>query len=131
MADSGQLASFTFNATTYDETDCMQSSGFDDAVQEALYMCDGFNKGVATVREITFNASMAIANTDVVKLTALAPGTTASDFEYHPGGDTATYIEVSATSAYVVSRPFTTAPNAVHTIDVTIRLNDVTIQAAV
>ena len=130
MADSGKLASFTFNATTYDESDCMQGSSISDAIQEAMYMCDGYSKGVPTLRELTFTVSLALANTDTAKVTALTPGTTATDFEYHPGGDTATYLEFTSTDAYVVSRPLNTAPNGVHTIDVTIRLNDITFGAA-
>lgn len=131
MAVSGKLASFTFNSVTFDETDCLQGWNLNDAINEIVYQCNSYDKGVAGTRTVTFSGSMALDATDTAKLAALTPGATASDFEAHPAGDTATYVEITSTDALCVSANQTTAPNAIYTIDFTIRLNDVTIGAAV
>jgi hypothetical protein len=130
MADSGKLASFTFNSVTFDETDCLQGWNLNDAINEIVYQCDSMDKGVAGTRTVTFSGSMALSATDTAKLAALTPGATAADFEAHPSGDTATYIEVSSTDSLCVSANLSTAANSVHTVDFSIRLNDVTIGAA-
>ena len=130
MADIGNSAAFTFNSVTFGVTDCLQSTGITDAINEVIYQCNGMEQGKAGTRTATFTVSLFLSKTDTAKLAAVAPGTTAADFEYHPAGDTATYIEVTSSDAYVVSAPFNAAVNSMITLDVTIRLNQITIGAA-
>lgn len=131
MADpvTGINESFKFGSTTYDADDCIQSGAITDAIQEILIQCGGFNVAGEGPRDVTFTASLGLAANDVTKINALEPGTTAA-FEAHPAGDTFGYIEVIATSAKVISRNINYAVAAFITMDVTIRLNDVTFQAA-
>ena len=72
---------------------------------------------------------MALDATDTTKVSALASGSTGT-FEAHPGGDTATYIEVTSTNATVIQSNISAETNGVITLDVTIALDDVTYQAA-
>lgn len=131
MADpvTGINESFKFSSTTYDSDDCIQSGAITDAIQEVVIQCGGFNVAGEGPRDVTFTASLALAATDVTKINALEPGNTGA-FEAHPAGDTPTYIEIVAASAKVISRNITYAVAAFITMDVTIRLNDVTYQAA-
>ena len=127
---TGKNASFVFNSTTLNADDCLQSGGIDDAVNEVVYQCDGMDKAAAGTRSAMFNVSLVLAETDVTKITALAPGTNASDFEAHPFGDTATYVEVTSSDATVIRANKSWSANGVVTMDVSIRLNQITIQAA-
>ena len=129
MAVSGKLASFTFNGVTFNADDCLQGWNLNDAVNEIVYQCNSYDKGVAGTRSITFAGSLALAAADTAKLAALTPGASAADFEAHPAGDTATYVQVSSGEALCVSTNQTTAPNAIYTVDFSIRLNDITIAA--
>jgi len=129
MADTGLLESFSFGGTVYDSDDCLQSTGLQDAISEVVYQCGGQDRAGVGSRSSTFTVSLALAKTDTAKLAALAPGATGA-FEYHPGGDSAGNIEVTATEAIVTSAPISTGPNSIITLDVTFRLNDITIGAA-
>jgi len=129
MADGGKNASFKFGAVTYDADDCLQGWDINDAIQDIVYQCNGYDKHAAGTRAITFRASLALAKTDTTKVTAFAPGTTGA-FEAHPGGDTAGYIEITATKATVISAPLSSGPNNVIAIDVELALDDVTYTTA-
>jgi hypothetical protein len=130
MADTGVNASFKLGAVTYDTDDCLDSWAITDAIDLITYVCGGYNQGAAGARTVSFSISLALAATDVAKLTALSPGTLSTTFEAHPGGDTATYIEVISTSALVTTRNVSAPANGIITADVTIHLNDVTFRAA-
>ncbi len=129
MAAPGKLASFTFATIVYDQTDCLQGWNLSDAINEIVYQCNSMDKGVAGTRTATFSASLALDATDTVKVAAFTPGTVGA-FEAHPAGDTATYIEILAAEAVIITANQATAPNAILTIDLSIRLNDITIGAA-
>jgi hypothetical protein len=94
-----------------------------------VYQCGGYDKGAAGTRSITFAVSLALSVTDVMKINALYPGATGT-FEAHPGGDTPTYIEVVSTSALITQANKPMPVNGILSIDLVIRLNDVTFQAA-
>jgi hypothetical protein len=126
---TGINESFKFGSTVYDADDCLQSGAIGDAIQEILIQCGGYNVAGEGPRDVTFTVSMGLAATDVAKINALEPGTTAA-MEIHPAGDTFGYIEVISTAAKVISRPINYAVGAFITMDVTFRLNDVTFQAA-
>lgn len=129
MSVSGKNASFVFGATTYDADDCLQSWALADAINEVVYQCNGYDKGVAGTRSITFNVSLALAAADTAKVSALAPGTSAT-FTAYPAGNTATYQKVTSTAALLVSANRSTGPNAFISIDCSFRLNDITLGAA-
>lgn len=131
MADpvTGINESFKFGATVYDADDCLQSGAISDAIQEVLIQCGGFNIAGEGPRDVSFTVSLGLAATDVTKINALEPGTNGA-FEAHPAGDTPTFIEIVAASSKVISRNINWAVAAFITMDVTIRLNDVTYQAA-
>ena len=128
--ETGKDAAFTFNSQTYGLTDCLQSGGIDHAVNEVVFQCNGMDKGAAGTTSATFNVSLVLDQTDITKINALLPGTNASDFEAHPFGDTATYVEVTSSDATLISAPMSWSANGMVTMDVTIRLNQITIQAA-
>ena len=129
MADTGKLASFKFNGTLYDADDCLQSWNLADSINEVVYQCNSYDKGAAGTRSVVFSGSMALAKTDTTKVGAIYPGATGA-FEAHPAGDTGTYIEITSTSALVTRADKSSGPNAIITLDFSIRLNDVTIGAA-
>lgn len=129
MADSGKLASFSLAGTVYDADDCLQDSGLDDAIQDVVYQCNSYDKHAVGTRSVMFNVTLALAATDTTKISALAPGSSGA-FEYHPGGDTATYIEVTSTKGTVISRNVSSPVNGIISADVSIALDDVTFQAA-
>lgn len=130
MADTGVNASVKINATTYSSSDCIQSNQISDQINEVVFQCGGYDKAAAGSRAVTFAFSMVLSKTDVTKLNATAPGTIITTFEAHPGGDTASYIEIVSTDGLIVSRNMSYAPNGLITIDINLRLHNVTFQAA-
>jgi spore germination protein YaaH len=130
MAATGKLASFKLGAVVYDQDDCLQGWSLNDAINEVVYQCNSFDQGIAGTRTVTFNASLALAATDTVKLAAFTPGTVYTTFEAHPAGDTALNVEIASTSAVIITANQSTAPNAIYAVDLSIRLNNVTIGAA-
>ena len=129
MADTGKNAAFTFNSVVYDADDCVQSWTLNDSINEVVYQCGGYDKGAAGTRSATFSTSLALSQTDTTKHQALYPGATGA-FEAHPAGDTATYIEITSTSALITSANTSAPVNGIITIDLTIRLNDITLATA-
>ena len=129
MADGGKNASFQFAGTTYDADDCLQGWDLTDAINDIVYQCNGYDKHASGTRAVSFRASLALAATDTTKISALAPGTTGA-FEAHPGGDTATYIEVTASRGTVISRPVSAPINGIISCDVEISLDDITYTSA-
>lgn len=128
-AISGKNAEFNLAATVYDADDCLQSWDLSDAIQDVVYQCNGYDKHAAGTRAVSFSVSLALAAADTTKIAALAPGSTGT-FEAHPGGDTATYIEITSTVATVTQCNLSAPINGIVTADVVIALDDVTYQAA-
>ena len=131
MGIGGKLAEFTLNGVTFDADDCLQGWNLNDAINEIVYQCNSYDKGAVGTRSVTFAGSLALDAADTAKLAALTPGATAADFEAHPAGDTATYVEVTSSDSLCVSANQSTAPSSIYTVDFSIRLNQVTIGAAV
>lgn len=129
MAVSGKDASFDFGGVVYDSDDCVSGFNLSDAINEVIYQCGGMDKGAPGTRTAMFNVSLALAADDVTKVTALEPGTI-DTFEAHPGGDSAGNIEVTATEALIVQANKPAPVNGIISLDLQIRLNDITIQAA-
>lgn len=126
---TGKDAAFTFDGTVYDSDDCLQDWALNDAINEVIYTCGGQDRAAVGSRTSTFQVTLALDTTDDTKVSALAPGSTGT-FEAHPAGDTATYIEITSTDAVITNAGISTAVNDIITMDVTIRLNDITIGAA-
>lgn len=123
---SGKNASLTINSTTLGSSDCLQSTGIADAINEVIYQCGGYDQAVAGTATITASFSAVLSATDTTKLAALAPGTAITTFKYFPFGTTSGYIKYTATAGVITAAPLSTAPNSVGTLDVTVRLNNIT-----
>lgn len=129
MADTGLLASFKFDNEVYDEDDCLSGWSLADQIQEVIYQCGGMEKGAAGPRSAVFNVALGLAADDTAKVSALYPGATGA-FEAHPAGDTPSYIEVTATDALVRVANKSAPANGIITLDLQIRLNDITLGTA-
>lgn len=129
MAHTGKNATFAFNGTTYSTSDCLGPGTLNDSISEVIYQCSGLDKAAAGTRSVTFSTSLSLAQTDTTKWSALVPGATGV-FEAHPAGDTSTYLEIEATDALITRANKTWGPNAIIAIDLSIRLQDITLQAA-
>lgn len=129
MAITGKDAIFSFDGTSYTTSDCLNDWELQDSINEVVYQCSGYDKGAAGTRSVMFNISLALAADDTTKLAALYPGATGT-FEAHPGGDSVDNIEITATDALIVSAPQSAPTNGIYTLDLSIRLQDVTIGAA-
>ncbi len=126
---TGKNASFSFGGTVYDADDCVSNWTLNDAINEVIYQCGGYDKGAAGTRSATFSVTLALAAADTTKVGALVPGGTGA-FEAHPAGDTATYQEITATEALVTQATRSAPQNGVITMDLSIRLNDITLGTA-
>jgi hypothetical protein len=126
---SGKSQAFIFNGTTYDADDCIQDGGLDDAINEVVYQCNGMDKSVAGTRSAMFNVTLALEKTDVTQINALNPGDTGALVIY-PAGTTAGNIKYSAAAAIVETANFSLPVNGFYSVDLSIRLNDITIGAA-
>ena len=129
MANSGLSGSFTFGGTVYDTDDCIQSMALTRTTNGVKYICGGITKTAAGESTYSFSASVALAQTDTAKVAALANGATGA-FEYHPKGDTATYIEETSTNGTIVQSNMGSAPGAMIMLDIVIDLDDLTDAAA-
>ncbi len=129
MPDSGKKASFTFAGTTYTTASCLQSWDFNQAVNDIVYQCNGYDKHLAGTKTASFRVSLALAATATTTVIAFTPGTTGA-FLAHPAGDVTGNIEISATRAQVNSAPISAGPNGVIMLDLEIALDDVTLTTA-
>lgn len=129
MPDTGKLGSFSFDGTVYDEDDCLSGWTLNDAINEVVYQCGGYDRAAAGTRTATFSISLGLAQDDTTKLTALYPGATGA-FEAHPAGDTATYLEITATDSLITVANKSAPINGIITLDLTIRLQDITLGTA-
>ena len=125
MADSGKLASFTFAGTVYSTASCLQSWNFNDAINDVVYQCDGYDKHAIGTRALSFRVSLGLAATATTTVIALAPGTTGA-WLAHPAGDVTGNIELSSTRAQIISAPMSTSANGIILLDVEFGLDDIT-----
>lgn len=120
----------TFNGNVYDADDCIQNARLTINGAEVTYQCNGYEKVETGNLSIRLSFSMALEATDTAKAAALAVGATGTS-EFHPAGDTGTYIEHTTTAAYVLSYDESADINSVIMADVVIGWNDITTGAAV
>jgi len=129
MTISGVNQKVKFGTTILKKADCIQDSGLDDAINSVVYQCNGYDKAVAGTRSAVFNLTIAVAATDHAKLAVFAPGATGT-FDAFPGGHVATYVQITAASAMVVSANKSAPVNGILTADISIRLRDIEFKAA-
>ena len=129
MADSGKKAAFTFAGTSYTTASCLQSWDFNNAINDIVYQCNGYDKHLPGTNAATFRVSLALAAVATTTVIAFAPGTTGV-FLAHPAGDVTGNIEISATRAQVNSANISAPMNGVIMIDIEIALDDVTLTTA-
>lgn len=125
------LAQFDFGGTDYA---CLTDYTMSDSVTIARGICSGASGAVvhksAGPSDITFTFNVLLGSQDVTLLNALAPGTSGS-FEFHPEGDSASNIEMVATTALVASRGMTGSIGSLTVVPITIEIDgSLTIQAA-
>lgn len=128
MADVGS-PSITFGATTYGTADCIQVATFTNGAEDLTYRCSGYIKHASGDGTVMLDFSIVIEATDTAKIAALAPGTTGIS-EYHPFGDTATYIEHTTTNATVMKADHSDSAGKLVTLDITLAWDDCTSGAA-
>ena len=124
MATGGKNASFSFATVVFDADDCLQSWDLNNAINDIVYQCNGYDKHTVGTKAATFRASLALASTDTTRVTAFAPGTTGI-FEAHPAGDTATYIEIKVAKATVISANMSAPINGIIALDIEFALDDI------
>jgi len=125
MADAGISASFKFGATTYGSTSCVQNTSVQRSINPITYQCSGIQKTVVGAKIYLFTYQLAIAKDDTAKVAALAEGSTGA-WEYHPGGDTASNIEMTSTKGTAVRMDVGAAANGFITIDGQLALDTMT-----
>ena len=129
MPSSGNNAAFMFATIVYDADDCLQSWDLNNAINDVVYQCNGYDKHAVGTKTVTFRASLALASTDTTKVAALAPGTT-GNFEAHPAGDSSGTIEIEVTRAQVNSANMSAPVNGIIAIDVEFGLDDIDLGAS-
>ena len=129
MPTPGKNASFKFGGVLFDADDCLQGWDLSSAINDIVYQCNGYDKHLNGSKAVAFRVSLALAATDTTRVTAFAPGTSGA-FEAHPGGDTATYIEIEVTRAQVNTANISAPMNGVIAIDVEFGLDDIDYGAA-
>ena len=129
MANSGTRASFTWNTTAFTSANCIQSWDLASSINDIVYQCNGYDKHAAGTKAVSFRTSIGLNSTDVALIQGFAPGTTAA-WEAHPGGDTTTYIEVTATRGLIISAPISAPVNGIITVDLDIALDDISYTCA-
>lgn len=130
MADRGNKASFMFNGVTYSTADCISAWDFGNSITDIVYQCDGADKHLGGTEAVDFRVTLGLDSTDTTYISAFNPGTSSTQFEAHPGGDTATYIELSSTKALVISRNITAPMNGIIAMDIVIALDNITTTSA-
>lgn len=126
--------SVKINATVFDADDCVQDARLSINGEEYTYYCSGISQIEIGNPTITLTFSVALEMNDTTKLAVLDAVTdtpqTAVTMEYHPGGDTATYIEATTSAGYVTGLDLSAPANGIITADVTCRWNNITMGAA-
>lgn len=128
--DTGKNMVVDFGGTHYD--DCLVSGDIADAATLVTSECgtSGVVQGATTFRNITGTFNWTILQTDVTMINAFDPGTEVTTFELHPGGDTATYIEITSTDLVIVSRNLSFPKNGLLAMTVTCHFNNLTVGTA-
>lgn len=130
MAGAGRAARFMFNGVNYTTADCLQAWDLNDAIQDIVYQCNGYDKHAVGTRAVSFNVSLALAVAETTKVIGLAPGTNSTQFSAHPAGDHTSYIEITSTKAWITQRNLTAPINGIIAADVIIALDNVTFTTA-
>ena len=124
----------TIGATVFDSDDCVQDARLSVNGEEYTYYCSGVTAREVGNPQITLTFTVALEVTDTAKVAVLDAVNdtpqTAVAMEFHPGGDTATYIEGTTTAGYITSLDLSAPQNGIITADVTCAWNNLTLGAA-
>ncbi len=55
---TGKNASFSFGGTVYDSDDCVSNWSLNDAINEVVYQCGGFDKGAVGTRSAVTTSTL-------------------------------------------------------------------------
>ena len=108
---------------------CLQGAQLLYNGTDISYHCAGNILHIAGPEDVQLTFSVALDNDDTTTIGLLAYGSQDS-MEFHPGGDTATYIEHLTTNATIVGVTHNASPGSAIILDVTARWDDLTSQAA-
>jgi hypothetical protein len=131
---TGDGQKLVFNGITFGSGgSCLTSTSLNDTAAEYLAACAGAThvEKVYGLRNASVTVNGYLNLTDTALIAAIEPKSNAADFEWHPGGDTATYIEISATGATVGSLAIDDPVEGLCAYTFTLGLDDVTYGAAV
>ena len=125
----------TIGGVVFDADDCVQDARLSINGETYEYYCSSISQVEVGNPTIVLTFSVALEVDDTTKLAALdavldTPQTPGAQ-EYHPGGDTATYIEGVTTAGSVTSLTISSPANGVISADVECRWNNITLGAAV
>ncbi len=128
---TGALAEFTFGGTQYL---CLTDYSWNGAVEEAVGQCSSATGAqtfrVAGAPNDVFSFNVLIGSQDTTELNALKRGTLGS-FEFHPEGDTALFIEMTATQALISQSNLAASTGSLTILALTMGIiGDLTIAAA-
>lgn len=108
---------------------CLQGAQLLSGGADISYHCDGQILHLAGPQDVQLTFSVALDNDDTTTIGLLAYGSQAA-MEFHPGGDTETYIEHVTTNATIISATQNASPGSAIILDVTARWDDLTSGAA-
>lgn len=129
MSGIGNNVSLSFDGTSLTGIKSVEESS-DVAMAVSQYAGQAHDKNFAGTHNTTLTVNFEIAATDVTLLgTTLARGNTGA-VEYYPFGNTATYIKITSTNGTIGASSFSTPVNGIIAGNVTIHLDDYTIEAA-
>ena len=124
----------TVAAVVFDSDDCVQDANLTINGETYEYYCSGISQIEAGNPRIELSFSVALEVDDTTKVAALDlvkdTVQTAISMEFHPGGDTATYVEATTTAAYQTGLTLSAPSNGIITADCTYRWNNITLGAA-
>lgn len=130
---TGALQKLVFNGITYGTGgSCIGGVEYSDAADAYLTKCAGgsYAGHVTGLRTVTATVNAVLDDVDHAVLNATEPGDTGADYEHHPAGDTATFIEISTTKATVLNRTFSVPVEGLLALTFTVGLDDFTADAA-
>lgn len=130
---TGANQKLVFNAITYGTGgSCLGGVEYSDTADSYLAKCaaGGYANHVVGLRTVTATVNVVLDDVDHAVLNAAEPGDSAADYEHHPAGDTATFIEISASLATVLSRTYSVPVEGLTALTFVLGLDSFTAGAA-
>ena len=124
----------TVAAQVFDSDDCVQTADLTIDGETYDYYCSGISQIEMGNPTIVLNFTVALEMNDTAKIAVLdAVKNTPQEavtMEFHPAGDTATYIEATTTAGLITSLKIGAPQNGIMMADVSCRWNNITLGAA-